>query len=88
MNEKREVTILQARQRLGLTQATLAKLSKISRQAIHRWETGNAAEAIKLVPYVQKLNELARHYKVLVEDEEIVGPPVRNHAMQAGHREL
>ena len=81
-NEKREITILQARRRLGLSQSTIAKLSNVSRQAVCRWEAGDTAEAIKLVPYMQKLNELATHYKVLADDEEIVSPPIRNRALK------
>jgi DNA-binding XRE family transcriptional regulator len=71
------VSIRDLRQRLGLSQAELASITKVSRKTISQWERGCKADPIKLAPFVMRLREMARHLGVLEKDEELVPPKVR-----------
>ncbi len=65
LNEK----IIYCRRKSGLSQENLAELLNVSRQAVSKWETGDA------LPEVNKLSRLAQIFGVttdwlLSEDEE------------------
>lgn len=66
--------ISQCRKRAGISQEKLAEQLNISRQAVSRWETGEAMPDIEKVVRLSHIFGVSTDYLLLDEQEEAVSP--------------
>lgn len=77
--------ISQCRKRAGISQEKLAEQLGISRQAVSRWETGEAVPDIEKVVRLSHIFGVSTDYLLLDEQEEAASPlPSSSEAMDTG----
>jgi len=82
MNEK----ILQCRKRMGLSQEALAQQLNTSRQAVSRWELGDAQPELNNIIALAKLFGVTTDWLLMDDDSSLDAPQLREEAPPAGEK--